>query len=206
MILCNICDGEIYEGEERFVDDLILCEDCFSDRYTYCRECDRQIHRDDARYGEDGDPYCEDCYESNYEDDAPQNPEVFPSDRDLILKLSECWLEGVNVNESLIKVNFRDPYLDEIRGKVGLIDNPIYCFGLRDREEYQLSASEDILEDVKQYITDKNLSLKVTEGIGIRRLGIAMDLRTYHKDMIVKLIQSLCTEKSTAPVDSPNQP
>ena len=37
--------------------------------------------RESAHYNDEGDPYCNECYEDNYDDDAPDNPDVTDSDQ-----------------------------------------------------------------------------------------------------------------------------
>ena len=51
------------------------------------------------------------------------------------------------------------------------MDNPIYLFGLVDREEYQISASSDLFEPVQQYVLINNISATVVSTPGCNRLG-----------------------------------
>ena len=102
-----------------------------------------------AHYNDEGDPYCNDCYEDNFDDDAPDNPDVSDSDRELVVKLSRSWLQGKDETRRPLFINDKDILLRTIKDKVGLVDNPIYVFGLIDRDEYQLSVSADLFEKVQ---------------------------------------------------------
>ena len=63
----------------------------------------------------------------------------------MIIHLSRAWLNGKVEHKSLISINEKDYLLKTIRDKVGLVGNPLYLYGLQDREEYQIKASSDIL-------------------------------------------------------------
>ena len=82
--------------------------------------------RESAHYNDEGDPYCSDCYESNYDDDAPDNPDVTDTDRELVVKLSRSWLQGKIETRRPLFINDKDILLRTIKDKVGLVDNPIY--------------------------------------------------------------------------------
>ena len=129
------------------------CEDCFDNMFNYCCSCDGVIYRESAHYNDEGDPYCNDCYEDNYDDDAPDNPDVSDSDRELVVKLSRSWLQGKIETRRPLFINDKDILLRTIKDKVGLVDNPIYVFGLTDRDEYQLSATSDLFDTVQSFST-----------------------------------------------------
>ncbi len=84
MYNCYNCEKELSDIDVRWACDQPYCEDCFFESYNYCSHRDSVIHRDEARYDSDGDCYCDDCYDEGYDDDAPNNPDVYDSDRELI--------------------------------------------------------------------------------------------------------------------------
>jgi len=51
-----------------------------------------------------------------------------------------------------LKINLNDYLLSRIKELVGLVEQVIYLFGLKDREEYQLSASSNLTDEVKKFI------------------------------------------------------
>jgi len=188
---CIICDCELGEHQIHRAFDDNYCEDCFNENYNYCNRCDCVISRDETYWDNDGDPYCSECYENEHDEDAPDNPDVYDSDRKLVLELSRNWLSGRCNHKTLLKINTKDFLLQKIRDKIGLVDSSVYIFGLQDREEYQLSASPNIIDQVKEFVLINGLVLKVTEGIGCNRLGISYSLRKENLDLVVKLIKQI---------------
>jgi len=151
--------------------------------------------RSDAYFDDDGVAYCNQCYEEDLDDDSPDNPDIYDADREQIIELSRNWLLGRQSKRSPIKVNERDTNLIKLRDHVGLVAQPLYVYGLRDREEYQLTASVDILDYCEEFICLNGLHLKVIEGIGHKRLGIALSIRQDALKMVVKLIKNLSEAK-----------
>jgi hypothetical protein len=94
-----------------------------------------------------------------------------------------------------LKINKNDFLLQKIRDCVGLVDNPLYLFGLIDRDEYQLSVSPNLMDAVKEFILLNGLELKIIDGIGSNRIGISYSLRKDHLPTVVKLIKQLTEQK-----------
>jgi len=195
MSRCTICNCELEPHEIRTAFDEIYCEDCFSENFNYCNRCDDVVSRDDTLWDDGGNAYCSECYENLHDDDAPDNPPVYDSDRKLILQLSRNWLSGKCSHKTLLKINPKDFLLQKIRDKIGLVDTSLYIFGLLDREEYQISASANIIDQVKEFVLINGLDLKVTEGIGCSRLGISYSLRKEQLDIVVNLIKQITEVK-----------
>ena len=196
---CNNCEDEVNDNSVRWAFDEPYCEDCFDNMFNYCCRCDSVIYRENAHYSDDGDPYCSDCYEDNYDDDAPDNPDVSDSDRELVVKLSRSWLQGKVETRRPIFINQKDILLRTIKDKIGLVDNPIYVFGLIDREEYQLSATSDLFNSVQDFLLVKQSTAKVISSPGCNRLGISLALRKNHQAEIIELIKSITTVEETVP-------
>ncbi len=137
MYQCTSCEAEIADSDVRWAFDEPYCDECFSESYNYCSRCDSVIYRSETHYNSDRDPYCSDCYDDDYDDDAPNNPDVYDSDRELIISLSRSWLQGKTETKRPIYINSKDILLKTIKDRVGLVDNPIYLFGLIDRDEYR---------------------------------------------------------------------
>ena len=198
---CTNCDEELTDGEAHFAFDEPYCEECFDNSYTYCCRCDTIVSRNDiTHYSDDGDPYCSDCWDEDYDDEAPNNPNVYEEDRDLIIHLSRSWLQGNNEYRRLIIINEKDYHLKTIRSKVRYTYRPLYVFGLIDREDYQISASKNIIDDIKEFALLNLSNVKVIEGIGTNRLGISLSLRENHQKEIVNLIKKITSLKETATV------
>lgn len=190
---CENCNIELNSNDARYAHSNIYCESCFEEEFTYCSRCDALIERSRAIYDNCGDSYCNECYEENYDDNCPDNPEVNDLDRQLIIHLSRNWLQGKVDYRKPIEVNEYDKGLKEIRTKLGLVDKPLYCYGLMDRSDYQITASFDLIDAVKKLVTDNNLNLIVQYTSGSRRIGISEDLRTNNKSFVLNLLRTLTT-------------
>jgi hypothetical protein len=196
---CNNCEEELHDDAVRWAFEEPYCEDCFDNLFNYCCRCDSVIYRENAHYNDDGDPYCSDCYEDNYDDDCPDNPDVTDSDREHVIKLSRSWLQGKIETRRPIFINDKDILLRTIKDKVGLVDSPIYVYGLIDREEYQLSATSDLFDMVQSFIIVKQSTAKVVSTPGCNRLGISLSLRKNHQSEIIELIKTVTTIRETVP-------
>ncbi len=196
---CNNCEEELHDDEVRWAFDEPYCEDCFDNLFNYCCRCDSVIYRENAHYNDDGDPYCSDCYQDDYDDDAPDNPDVTDSDREHVIKLSRSWLQGKVETRRPIFINDKDILLKTIKDKVGLVDNPIYVFGLVDRDEYQLSASSDLFDTVQSFLLVKQSTAKVVSSPGCNRLGISLALRKNHQSEIIELIKTVTSVYQSVP-------
>lgn len=196
---CTNCEEDLQDDEVRWAFDEPYCEDCFDNMFNYCCRCDSVIYRENAHYNDDGDPYCSDCYESDFDDDAPDNPDVSDSDRELVVKLSRSWLQGKVETRRPIFINDKDILLKTIKDKVGLVDNPIYVFGLVDRDEYQLSVSSDLFDTVQSFLLVKQSTVKVISSPGCNRLGISLSLRKNHQPEIIELIKTVTTVYQSVP-------
>ena len=188
---CNNCDEEINDNQVRWAYEQPYCEGCFEELYNYCSRCDGVIQREATQYDCNGDPLCNDCYEDNYDDDCPDNPSVSETDRELVVKLSRSWLQGKIETRRPIFINDKDILLKTIKDKVGLVDNPIYLFGLIDRDEYQISASSDLFEPVQQYVLIQNIQATVLSAPGCNRLGVSLSLRKNNQKEMVELIKKI---------------
>ncbi len=197
---CSSCDKELNDNNVHWAFDEPYCEDCFDDQFNYCCRCDTVISSGSTHY-QDGDPYCEDCYPDDYDYDAPENPDVTEGDRDYIIHLSRSWLEGKLEFRRLVNINEKDIHLKSIRDKVGLVERPVYLFGLLDRKEYQISASQNIIEDVREFILLNLSKVEVTQGIGCNRLGISLSLRENNRNDIISLIKQISKVKEPVPAE-----
>ena len=190
---CTNCDEPVNDNQVRWANEQPYCEECFEEIYNYCSRCDGVILREHTLYDSSGDPLCNDCYEENFDDDCPDNPSVSDSDRELVIKLSRSWLQGKLETRRPIFINDKDILLKTIKDKVGLVDNPIYLFGLVDRDEYQLSASSDLFEPVQQFVLIHNIQATVVSTPGCNRLGLSLSLRKSNQEQIIELIKSITT-------------
>ena len=196
---CTNCNDQLNEDEVRYAFEDPYCENCFGDRFSYCERCDTLMHHSDANFSSDGTPYCDDCYEEDFDDDCPDNPDVDDADRKLIIELSRNFLLGKSTKRSVIKINQNDFMLSRIKEKVGLVDSPIYLFGLKDRDEYQVSASQNLIDAVKENVLLNGLDWKVIEGIGCSRLGISYSLRKDNLGAVLKLIRNITRVREIIP-------
>jgi len=188
MSQCVQCGEKMSEGDAHWYDGEMYCESCFYDSYVYCSRCDEAISRENCTYNDNGDPVCDDCYDNDIDENAPVNPDVSDSEREQIITLCKCWLKGEKA-KTLIRINRGDLLLEEIQSRVGLVDHPIYLYGLSDRAEYQIKASSDILELVKSQVLELGLEAVVSEDIGHNRLAISKTLRRENLNGVVELIK-----------------
>ena len=195
MAHCTSCLEEIPQGEVRFAFDEVYCERCFDDLFTYCCRCDRLQYREDTNWDNDGDPYCAECYEDDYDHECPDNPDVSEADRKLIIELSRGFLYDKPINKSLIRINKNDHFLSKIRDKVGIVRSPVYVYGLMDRDEYQLSVSENLIDSVREFILINGFPWKIKNDTGVNRIGVSLSLRNNHLKEVVKLIRAATTRE-----------
>jgi hypothetical protein len=196
---CNNCNVVIPDGEVRWAYEDPYCESCFNDSYTYCSACDSVVARSEVTYNNSDDPLCSDCYQEQYDDDAPDNPEVDENDRVYILTLSRNWLAGKIDSRRYININTKDYFLSEIRNKVGLIDCPINLYGLKEHEEYQITVSPDLEEVLKEFLPESLKYYKIQSVVGVRRLGLSYNIRKDYRPEIIQLIKSLTTVQIEIP-------
>ena len=196
---CNGCERELTDIEARWAFDEPYCESCFDETFNYCSRCDSVMYRSDTHYNSEADPMCSDCYDDDCDNDAPENPDVYDSDRELIINLSRSWLQGKVDTRRPVYINQKDILLKTIKDKIGLVDKPIYIFGLIDRDEYQILASNDLLEEVQEFVLTNNLDITVMPSPGCNRIGISQSLRKNNQTEIISLIKTLTTVKETVP-------
>lgn len=196
---CNNCNATLEDLHVHWAFDLPYCEECHSDLFTYCSTCDSLIYRSEACHNDNGDAFCSECFENDYDQDCPDNPDVDDSDRELIIRLSRNWLQGKVDNRRFISINDKDHYLQVIKSRVGLVENPIYVFGLVDRYEYQISASSDLFEAVQKYTLINLIPATVVSTPGCNRLGISLSIRKDYQKEIIELIRSITTVQETVP-------
>jgi hypothetical protein len=195
---CEYCNSEINGDEARYAHSNVYCESCFEESFTYCSRCDAVIARNDANYDDCGDAFCQSCYDENYDEDAPNNPEVNDLDRQLIIHLSRNWLKGKVDNRKPIEINESDPGLKEIRNQLSLVEKPLYCYGLLNREDYDITASFELIDAVKKYLSENHLNYKVQFCTGTRRVGVSENLRADKLDLIVNLLKTLTSNKQAS--------
>ena len=188
---CEQCGEAVSEDGGHWYNDEMYCEGCFYDSYTYCQRCDDSVSRDYCFTDNDGDHLCDRCWDENIDDNAPVDPEVNDSERKQIINLSKCWLKGEKP-KTLIRINRNDHLLEEIQAGVGLVGHALYLYGLQDRDEFQIKASADLIDKVKEH-APKNCI--VFQDIGHNRLAISRTLREEHREEIIQLIKKVATAK-----------
>jgi len=186
---CVSCNDVLRDDEIRWAFDDPYCESCFEEGYVYCNRCDSITGRGDSHTDSNGDHFCSDCWDEQFDDDCPNNPHVSSADRTLIIELSRNWLLGKKTNRSLLKINKNDSMLPKIRDKIGLVEQPIYLFGLKDRDEYEISVSSNLMDSVKEFLLLNGFNWKVIEGVGCNRLGISYSLRQNNFSEVFKLVK-----------------
>jgi hypothetical protein len=196
---CTNCNDVIPDGEVRWAYEDAYCENCFNDSYTYCSACDSVVSRNEVVYNNSDDPLCNDCYQDAYDDDAPDNPEVTETDRQYILTLSRNWLSGKVDHRRFININTKDFFLSEIRTKVGLIDSPVNLYGLKEREEYQITVSPDLEGTLMEQLPESLRYYTIKSVEGVRRLGLSYNIRRDNRQEIIQLIQSITVVKVEEP-------
>lgn len=192
---CINCTDSLKETEVRWAYNEPYCEDCFDDLFDYCIRCDNIITRDEAIHNEEGESYCTSCWDDSYDDDAPENPDVYESDRETIITLSRNWLDGKLEYKRLISINRKDYFLKELRNSLGSVDEPLYVYGLKDRDEYQMKLSPNIKQRVEELLRENNIFIKILEDKGINRMGISYSLRAENLSLIIQIIKDLTQKK-----------
>jgi len=195
---CSNCNETLSEDEVRWAFDEPYCDECFDHRYTHCTNCDSVISNDYARYNRNDEAFCDECFVEEDDPDCPDNPDVDEVDRVHIINLSRNWLKGEIETKRPIYINNKDYLLKTIREKVGLVEYPIYVFGLKDRDEHQIMVSPNLFGDVQEIIPFYLPCVKVLEGYGINRLGISHSLRKSNLKEVVDLIKALTSIKVPA--------
>lgn len=184
-MVCYNCENTIH-GDYNTVYGDIWCEECYNDVFTTCDRCEGLIRRDDVY---DGD-LCQSCYDERQDDpEAPDDPYVDNTDRQLIVQLARDCAMGKVIPKYTLKVNIKDYELPKLKKVVGLVEKSLYVFGLRDDHGYQLMVSEDLLPRVVEF---RDLFLKdyiIESGPGAGRIGVSYSLRDKHFEEVVKLIK-----------------
>jgi hypothetical protein len=157
------------------------------------------VSRNEVVYNNSDDPLCNDCYQDAYDDDAPDNPDVDENDRMFILTLSRNWLSGKVDHRRFININTKDFFLSEVRTKVGLIDIPVNLYGLKEREEYQITVSIDLEETLRELLPESIRYYTIKSVEGVRRLGLSYNIRRDNRQEIIQLIKSLTVVKVEQP-------
>ena len=78
---------------------------------------------------------------------------------------------------------------------MGLIDSPINLYGLKEREEYQITVSPDIEELLKERLPECLKYYKMQTVVGVRRLGLSYNIRKDFRSEIIQFLQSISTVK-----------
>jgi len=189
---CNSCEREYDPDNMRWHGDDPYCEDCFNESFTYCSRCDETIDRDYARYNISDDVMCSDCYDEDEDPDAPDDPQIFDSQRNEIVSLARNWLSGKRPKR-LIKITYKDYLLPEIREGVGLVDHALYLYGLQDREEYQLKVSPNLFNRVSQFTSLNDWNITIEQDVGTNRISISHSLREEKYHEVLVLLKELTT-------------
>lgn len=190
-MICSNCGYDATGEDLYWAEDSPYCVDCFHDLFNHCSRCNTVITIRDTYYDISGDPYCLECYQECCDDDAPDNPDVSQSHIEMIINLSRSWLNGNIERKKTIYINEKDLHLKTIRDNVGLVDNPVYFFGLADREEYQIVASSDLFEKVQEYCLLNQLQAKAVNTHGCKRIGISLSIRQNNQTEIINMIKSV---------------
>lgn len=64
-LICCVCGCEVIQGDELYIGEDVICEDCAEDECCTCDYCGDLIWNSDD-FGEDGVVLCEDCYNNHY--------------------------------------------------------------------------------------------------------------------------------------------
>jgi len=190
---CNSCEREYDPDNMRWYGDDPYCEHCFYESYTYCARCDESVDRNYCRYDSNDEPVCDYCYDEDSDPNAPDDPEVFDSNRTEIISLANNWLTGKRPKR-LIKINRYDYRLPEIQGGLGLVDHALYLYGLQNREQYQIKASSNLFNRVSQYTTLNNWNIKIETNTGTNRIGISKTLRKNKFREVIELLEELTVD------------
>lgn len=64
-LICCVCGCEVSQGDELYVGEDVICEDCADEECYHCDCCDDLIYSSDD-FGENGVVLCESCYNNHY--------------------------------------------------------------------------------------------------------------------------------------------
>lgn len=73
-----------------------------------------------------------------------------------------------------------------------MVVHALYLYGLRDREEFQIKASADLIDRVKELAPE---NIIVFEDIGHNRLAISKSLRENNLTDIIQLIKKVSQKR-----------
>jgi len=193
FVCCSDCSeyyhqDEVYDG---------ICRHCEEENYCTCNSCENRIHRDDALYDEDDEPYCENCYRES-DDDIPKNPEI--GNDELIATSLLCKAPIANCPTAIrCWGNFKDVLIPNLIFKLGPVKHPVYLYGLKDREEYQLKLSVNVAGQIKKALAAHGLTPEILITGHASRIGIARQLRQEHFSTILKVLKSALNETEDKP-------
>ncbi len=61
-LVCDCCGDRVLRSSAHSDGFIDICNDCFSNHYCRCSECDRLVHDDNTCF-DNNEPYCEECFE-----------------------------------------------------------------------------------------------------------------------------------------------
>lgn len=68
-LICCVCGCEVIQGDELYIGEDVICEDCAEDECCTCDYCGDLIWNSDD-FGEDGMVLCEDCYNNRIDEES----------------------------------------------------------------------------------------------------------------------------------------
>ena len=118
IVKCECCDEYVYYDDSTHIRnlDIIVCNECYDDKYRECRCCGEIHHVDDMMWSEDyGDWYCPGCYPSGGFDELYNNMvSTEPGKRyfGMELEVENCGSYDCNISEKINDILGTDVLLE----------------------------------------------------------------------------------------------
>lgn len=166
--------------------DTSICQICYENNYFYCERCEQIYHNDD--YGEDG--CCYHCCDEEKNNGFYLSEEEIEISDEISKKLQKLLYKPLpTLNLRLCQGNLNDYRIRELISAVGEVLYPVYLFGLKDREKYEISLPHILF---KRYKNSRwGYAFKAIENSSINKIGISLNLRKNQFNRIVRLIKFL---------------
>lgn len=182
---CVHCLNSFPIDEVYTVADDIYCPDCYSKHWFYCDGCGEDLSLDDQCICN----RCSDCCNCKKELRYEQNPKVSKREVMEVCKIIGIKYYKMPATKYPLGINKDDYKLPELAAVVGLLNESLYVYGLKDREEYNLLIPPDKVRMVSKFLERKGWKYMTGDYC---RLAISYSLRDKEFDNVAELIKLMC--------------
>ncbi len=206
---CESCEKVIDQDGRQCKDDNCYCEDCFSELYFYCDECNDYVDQDDAVYIENHDTgMCSTCYSRNYKE--CYECDTVHEKNDLEKYNDEYYCEKCIKNVKAGEFNIyseklpsftytpKDKFLNQLQKLLPIsvkkfkLQHPSLAAGLNDLVSFSKGKdlTDDMVYNYRVFLEPESFPVKYQTWNGMQRsVDLSSDYRP-EKDQLVLIIEA----------------